>query len=254
MQNYIFNCKHCELGFAVQVATCWLSYRRCPQCGSPVVEQPEGERIDQSLKSIRDTHRTSNVGISGTKYLYLAEAAHSRTWIEGGGPVPIRLASTYLSDRREGTSTPDENLIHRSPVDMASLRPAIYFENVKDITMLSCVINGAPVPDIRNADFYREDGLVLCFSNTLSTEICRRLSKKVCVAIDDLASLKLVLDAQIGVTSTARKCDYTNNHERNHFLKHDADAWMDEYRLFWPALKDASVTLPKGMARRCELT
>lgn len=119
--------------------------------------------------------------------------------------------------------------------------------------MFRCAINGVPVPDIRNADFYREDGLVLCFSNTLSAEICERLSKKVCVAIDDLASLKLMLDAQIGVTSIAGNCEYTSNHERNQFLKHDADEWMDEYRLFWPTLKDTSVMLPKATARNCDL-
>jgi hypothetical protein len=217
----------------------------------PTGEQLEARPAFKFLESRGPMRQSSESTITETKYLYLAEAAHARTWVEGGGPVPIRLASTYLSDRREGTSTPDENLIHRSPVDLNSLRPAFHFENVKDVTVIGCVINGVPVPDIRNADFFREDGLVLCLSNTLSVDICHRLSKKVCVAIDDLASLKAALDAQIEVTSTAANCDYTSNHERNHFLKHEADAWMDEYRLFWPTLKDASVTLPKGAARYC---
>lgn len=117
--------------------------------------------------------------------------------------------------------------------------------------MINCVINGVRVPDIRNADFFREDGLVLCLSNTLSSEICHKLSKKVCVAIEDLGTLKAALDEQIGVVSTAANCEYTSNHERNHFLKHEADAWMDEYRLFWPVRSDVSVTLPRGIARHC---
>lgn len=194
--------------------------------------------------------------IVGTKYLYLAEELYAQTWVEGGGPIPIKRASTYISDHREGTSTPDENLIYKSPVDLSTLGPGIMIPknvNVKSLTIVGNTFNGKAMPDIRNADHYREDGLVLCFSNTQSDEICKRLSKKVCVAIDDVARLKEVLDSQIGVKSRAGTCTYTSNHERNHFLKHAADKWMDEFRLFWPTLNEASVYLPAGLVRHCAL-
>ena len=42
------------------------------------------------------------------KYLYLAKPWMADTWIKGG-VVPLSVASTYASDRRSGTLTPDEN-------------------------------------------------------------------------------------------------------------------------------------------------
>jgi hypothetical protein len=194
-----------------------------------------------------------------TKYLYLTDENHARTWIEGGGPVPIKLASAYLSDHREGTGTPDETIIHDSPVDLDSfVQWGIQIGDVKNMTISNNYYNGRPMPNVLNASKYREDGLVLCFSNTNDKEICHGLSKKFCVAIDDIASLKKALDEQIGIVSIAKSCKYTNTHERNHFLKHEDDGWMDEYRLFWPTLfwptlKEVFVTIPAGTARYCEL-
>ena len=48
-------------------------------------------------------------------FLYLTESEWAKTWVVGG-EIPIKLASSYLSDNREGVMTPDENLIHESEV------------------------------------------------------------------------------------------------------------------------------------------
>lgn len=84
-------------------------------------------------------------------YLYLTRPEWAETWISGG-TVPIALASKYRSIEREGTLTPDENLIHDSPVDIASLRQmGFHFENVRGLTFNGNTFNGRPLPDSNNA-------------------------------------------------------------------------------------------------------
>lgn len=188
-----------------------------------------------------------------TKYLYLTRPEWAETWISGG-TVPIALASTYHSVERAGTLTPDENLIHDSPVDIASLRQSgFHFENVKGLTFTGNTSNGRPLPDFKNASYYFEDGLILSFSNALSANLCERLGKVTCVEVLDVDSLKVCIDSQLGVVGTAMDCKYTSDHQRNHFLKSVHDEWQQEFRIFWPGTESRTVILPPGLARRASL-
>ena len=183
------------------------------------------------------------------KYLYLTKTEWVIPWVEGGS-IPISLASTYQANVREGTLTPDENLIHDSPVDIASLRQSgLNFKNVRNLTFSGITINDQKLPNFENVNYYKDDGLILSFSNRKSGEICRRLGKVACVAINEVERLK----QQLGVESTAADCRYTNDHQRNHFLKAIADEWQQEYRLFWPVLQSTCVTLPPGISRRIKI-
>ncbi|MGE0497725.1 MAG: hypothetical protein AB7I35_15555 [Ramlibacter sp.] len=187
------------------------------------------------------------------KYLYLARIEWAETWI-GGGPIPISLASTYRSIERGGTQTPDENLIHNSPVDIASLRHSGFrFENVRGLTFVGNISNGRMLPSFYNADYYMDDGLILSFSNVCNAEVCKRLGKVICVELLDVERLKAHLDNELGVVGTAKDCRYTADHQRNHFLKSIEDEWQQEFRLFWPIKESRTVVLPHGFARHASL-
>lgn len=188
------------------------------------------------------------------KFLYLTRPEWVKTWV-AGGKIPISLASTYRSAEREGKFTPDENLIHESPVDVASLRPSgFHFENVHDLTFAGNTCNGQLLPSFTNANYYADDGLILSFSNVLSAEVCKRLRKKACVEILDIQCLKTHIDSQLGVVGVAEDCQYTPDHQRNHFLKSVDDEWQQEFRMFWPITESRTVTLPPGIARHVPLT
>ncbi len=159
------------------------------------------------------------------KYLYLTKLEWADTWINGG-EIPISLASTYLHDKREGILTPDENLIHDSNVDLKSLSPFVHFgekSHVKNFNMIGCSFNGIPIPEIENASYYKEDGLILSFCNILSESIAERLGKECCVKISKLKELRKSIDVQIGVKGGMKDCKYTPDHSRNHFLKSTED-------------------------------
>ena len=185
------------------------------------------------------------------KYLYLTKTEWADTWINGGD-IPISLASTYLHDEREGILTPDENLIHESPVDIKSLSPLVNFGEgggVKSFTMTNCSVNGVSMPDIVDAKYYSEDGLILSFCNSLDESIAKRLGKQCCVKVSKLKEFRKVIDKQLGVKGVMQSCEYTDNHERNHFLKSTDDAWQDEFRLFWRYQNNTTVTIPQGHAK-----
>lgn len=182
------------------------------------------------------------------KYLYLTRPEWADVWISGG-TVPIALASKYRSIEREGTLTPDENLIHDSPVDNASLRDmGFHFENIRGLTFNGNTFNGRPLPDFKNASYYSEDGLILSFSNALSTKLRERLGKVACVEMLDINGLKACIDSQLGAVGTAKDCQYTSDHQRNHFLKSVHDEWQQEFRIFWPGTESRTVMLPPGFA------
>jgi len=185
------------------------------------------------------------------KYLYLTKEVWADTWINGG-EIPISLASTYLHDEREGTLTPDENLIHESPVDIKSLSPMISFGKgggVKGLTMTNCSINGGRIPEIIDANYYTEDGLVLSLCNSLNEAIANKLGKECCIRVSNLKHFRKIIDKQLGVKGEMKECTYTDNHERNHFLKSTEDAWQDEFRIFWKYQKNEIVKIPKGYAK-----
>lgn len=95
-------------------------------------------------------------------YLYLEKEEWADAWVNGG-EIPITPASNYQSDERIGTMTPDENLIHESNIDLMSLSPMIHIgknTNIKSFNLLNCSVNGQPIPDIKDAKYYKEDGLI----------------------------------------------------------------------------------------------
>ncbi|ABM05100.1 conserved hypothetical protein [Psychromonas ingrahamii 37] len=181
------------------------------------------------------------------KYLYLTKIEHVDTWVNGGD-IPIALASTYLSDTRSGIMTPDENLIHESPIPIPSLKNiGIRIENVRSLTMTNCRGNGMKIPNMKNAHYYKQDGLILSFCNSFNNEVAYKLDKKACVKVNDIKALCGVIDKQLGRKGVMRSCQYTHSHKRNHFLKHVDDSWQDEFRLFWLIKENKSVTLPSGV-------
>jgi hypothetical protein len=183
-------------------------------------------------------------------YLYLNEHWHADTWV-GGGKIPINPASVYRSMEREGIFTPDENLIHKSEVDLMGLSPFLNIApgaEVRGLTMTNCRMNGVRVPDVKDAQYYFDDGLILSFSSRLTHVLARKMKKKACVRILDMTNLKANLDEQLGATSEAAYCQYTTGHERNHFLKSELDSWQSEFRLFWPITTKVEVLVPTGTA------
>lgn len=187
------------------------------------------------------------------KYLYLTKREWVLPWVLGG-KVPISPASAYFSDNRLGIFTPDENLIHESPVDISGLKShGIHIENCRNITMTNCSANGVTIPDFHNANYYSEDGLILSFCNKKSIHISRKLGKQACVAVYDVNVLKTIIDRQLGVVGRAGECTYTAGHQRNHFLKSTEDEWQSEYRIFWPLTDRSIVELPPKMARSIKM-
>ncbi|MEY3416889.1 MAG: hypothetical protein RL060_1000 [Bacteroidota bacterium] len=185
-----------------------------------------------------------------SKYLYLTEVEWYMNWVNGG-EVPIKLASRYKSNTRNGILTPDENQIHESKTDLNSLMPFIKFEenfDCKNINFKNITINGVNLPSIENAKLYKEDGLILSFCNTESEAIAKKFEKKVCVKILDINKLKESFDKQIGCEGIMENCQYTNSHERNHFLKSNLDEWQNEFRIFWKSNNEKYLKVPQDIA------
>lgn len=182
------------------------------------------------------------------KFLYLLNQDYAYTWINGGS-VPVSLASRYLSNKREGVRTPDENLIHESNVPIPSLKQfGLVIDEVSNFTITNSTGNGVKIPNIVGANFYTDDGLILSFCNTFSTEIAKQMNKKACVKILDFEKMKKKIDRQLGCKGVMKAVEYTTDHNRNHFLKSIEDSWQDEYRIFWKSTQERWVTIPKGTA------
>ena len=185
-------------------------------------------------------------------YLYLEKEEFAKTWVNGG-KVPIKPASYYLSDERDGTKTPDENRIYRSSVDITSLGPKFIVEEDADIrgfSFIGCTSDGVPYPDIINAYYYKEDGLILSFCNHFSIDTAHKLGKVICVEICDVRKTKREIDAQLGIVGNMKKCKYTDDHQRDHFLKFKDDSWQDEFRIFWDCQQgERWVTIPPDTAK-----
>ncbi|TYK57290.1 hypothetical protein [Pseudomonas synxantha] len=185
-------------------------------------------------------------------YLYLNEIEHAKTWVEGG-KIPINPASVYKRMERDGVFTPDENLIHKSEMDLMNLGPGIRFAPGGDYRGITIVDSnfGNGLVNIRDACYYPENGLLLSFSTALSKKVMDGFkTKKICVKIHDINKLQKILDLRLGCESESGQCRYTASHERNHFLKSHLDSWQQEYRLFWrcdPVMR--WVRLPAGMAK-----
>lgn len=189
-----------------------------------------------------------------SKYLYLTKLAWAETWVRGGR-IPISPASTYLSKQRDGNLTPDKNVIHDAPVDVTKLAGIRIAPgtNIVGLTIRNTGSGNVRNPDFANANYYREDGIILSFASRNRLSIAKRLNKEACVELLDMEALKDAFDRQLGQTSTMKACDYTTDHRRNHFLKSVEDAWQCEYRIFWPLPKMMEVVVPAGLARRVEI-
>jgi len=188
------------------------------------------------------------------KYLYLTKKEWCLNWLNGG-EIPINLASHYKSSERSGIMTPDENRIHESTKDLNKLKLFKFTDNasIPKFTIKNMEIDGVKVPDIIDARYELEDGLILSFCNKISKDIALRLNKKACVKILDVNKLKQIIDTQLGLIGDMGSCIYTNSYTRNHFTKSQDDAWQSEYRLFWKHNKNENVILPKGLAEAVEL-
>ncbi|MFT6124769.1 MAG: hypothetical protein ACJAW2_000882 [Shewanella sp.] len=181
-------------------------------------------------------------------FLYLTEPAWTNAWIEGG-EIPIKLASSYLSDSREGIMTPDENLVHESPVSIPSLKQHGYnFENVKGLTFTGNYSNGKRLPDFHNANYYTEDGLILSFCHHFDKSTAEKFRKKACVKIINLEKTRREIDKQLGCRGVMKACEYTDDHQRNQFLKSKEDEWQDEFRIFWQTQNPKCVKISHGTA------
>lgn len=254
------SCEDC--GWRAKAANIIL--RKCIQCGGTKLVQPHIPRplapifgfSNPSLPRVTRPKFTVDSDMSQPVFLYLDEEWKMKNWIEGGKNIPIDLASKHKSTERDGTKTPDENLINEASIDLRTKLPAISLNgHIKNLNICGNIFNGEPLPNIviEEARIYQEDGLILCFSKTKSLHVCHRLKKKFCVQIDDMARLKTVIDSQIGMESTAGHCIYRADHQRNHFIKHVDDQWMDEFRLFWPKKETAYFDLPAGFAKQVDL-
>ncbi|WP_333709703.1 hypothetical protein [Malikia spinosa] len=181
-------------------------------------------------------------------FLYLTEPTWVKSWIEGG-EIPISPASSYLSNLREGIMTPDENLIHESAMPIPSLKQHGYhFENIKNLTFTGNYSNGVRLPDLINANYYTEDGLILSFCNHFNTSTAGRLGKKACIKILNIEKTRRKIDKQLGCKGIMKACEYTSDHQRNHFLKSKEDEWQDEFRIFWKTQKPKWVKIPQSTA------
>ena len=65
----------------------------------------------------------------------------------------------------------------------------------------------------------------------------QKLSKKVCIQINDIYLLKECIDEQLGCVGKYQKCKYTAKHRRDHFVKSKQDEWQRECRIFWDTIK-----------------
>lgn len=194
-------------------------------------------------------------------YLYLTEEAWVDAWLSGG-EVPINPASTYVSDVRGGTKTPDETLqktIEGMPDWIVGgdnrHAPPFRLDIGADVTISGItIVQGQDVAHVSNgrATNTFQDGLILSLSTRLDEEVARGLGKEACVQIRCMACLIEALDEQIGVTCKWGSVQYRDGFVRNHFLKSSADAWQREYRLLWVIenVSRRSVRLPPRMAER----
>lgn len=216
-------------------------------------QYPEG-RYNKKLKVGFNDLRVVGDGVEldsddKIRYVYLKELWHAEAWVKGG-EIPIYVASTYKSDVRDGILTPDENLIYDSPIDVkGKYSPNFLFGNVRGLTMTGCWSDGERIPDMFNVNHYADDGVILSFCKKFDIGIGKRFKGKViCLKILDIHRLFKIIDEQLPVGGRLRDCVYTDDHQRNHFLKSVDDSWQEETRMFWALPKTVSVQLPPGLA------
>jgi len=180
------------------------------------------------------------------KYLYLDKFEYATTWINGGEIPPPSLASSYIDTQRSGTKTPDEThiILGDDPSVFKGMGISLNDRPLGSIIVSDCVVDDRPV----NAHWWHrvEDAFILSFSNSFDLNIGTMLGKSVCIKILDMEKLKKHLDKQMNIQSTMRKCEYIQEHTRDHFTKNIADQWQDEYRILWNMFKIQKLQIPIG--------
>jgi hypothetical protein len=186
-----------------------------------------------------------------TKFLYLSSPDHVRTWTHGG-TVPLSLASAYRRAERGSIFTPDEGrkqtVANATPAQVEAIQRTIIMDRGGGVHARRVKWDDWEAENV-HISVTPVDGVVLCLSNSESREICARLGKIACVAIDRPTRLFLRLCAQLGTKGNHGPCEYTDTANRDVFLKSSADKWQDEYRLFWPGSAACSVEIEHGTAR-----
>lgn len=183
-------------------------------------------------------------------YLYLNKETHVETWINGGGPVTLSLASNYWNKDRNGIYTPDENLQIESKGDPLCIPGVFEFGN--NVT-IHAENNKIFYKGMINHNIYHyqkfEDALIICFSTNFHQKAALKFKKMFCVEIIDYVKLFNSLNDQIGLIGKDGFCHYTKGLNRNHFLKSIEDKWQKEYRIIWVGLSEkVDVFIPKGIA------
>lgn len=186
-------------------------------------------------------------------YLYLEKNEYVSTWANGG-IVPLKLASTYHSEERNGIYTPDELLQRYIKGTSLEVVEQLFGKQGKggstELNIGTIIMNNQIVG--RNVKYLSklEDSLILFLSTKLDKKIAERMNKSACVEITNINKLISTITKQIGVTAIAKKCDYTLFENRNHFLKSVLDCWQEEYRIVWKNIKKSiEVQIPKGCAK-----
>ena len=188
--------------------------------------------------------------VDKVRYVYLKEKSHADTWVNGG-KIPLSVATSYKKNVRDGIYTPDEGFIYDSPIPLEEIeKDYVKFEgDIHDFTWSGNTFNGVATPNYENVSRYCEDGLIICFSREFSNEIGVRFKDKVaCVKILDIHKLFQIIDDQFPVDGKLADCEYTDDHQRNHFLKSKQDDWMRETRMFWRNIEIKEVEIPPGLA------
>ena len=174
------------------------------------------------------------------KYIYLPYKAYVATWVDGGN-IPLKSARNYLSREREGTRTPDEcNTqagVGLSGQDADFMRSVIIGDTGGVHGRFVKMPGGVLLENV-HLEFTKWDGLILCLSNVESRDICRKLGFIACIAVENVDGLYQQLTRQLNVEGQSGDCCYTEGPYRDVFTKAAADAWQQEYRMFWPIEDD----------------
>lgn len=194
-------------------------------------------------------------------YKYLTKEEYASTWIDGG-TAPVLPASTYRSQERLGTMTPDE-VVHQKFSSHGAKRAfesgafgfapnfvgVVQFENV---TIEGFQHQIDPIRIDGTFDRFEQDALIDCYSTELSSSLAERLGKAAIVEVMDIDSLLDQFDGQIGSHSERHLVSYTEGLERGHFMKSVSDNWQREFRAVWTSALNVSieVNIPSGFCRR----
>ena len=199
--------------------------------------------------------------ISPPLYLYLNELGHADAWTNGG-EIPISLASSYLSDTRSATKTPDELLQRKVEGLDPKSRP--YFSKMYDFgpAATHCLFEGNVYHDELGTHViegwltsHQEDSLIVCLSRARARITALRLGKVACIKIANVDRLRLVLEEQTGRGWSAGIMKYTSGPDRSHLLKSLEDSWQHEFRLFSQGSSKTPcwVRLPPGIGELIDL-